>query len=713
MTSETTLIPKASDATHLQSLNPEQRLAVETLEGPVLVLAGAGTGKTRVLVNRINHILFEQRAWPSEILAVTFTNRAANEMRERIAEHSGPLASSLWLGTFHSISARLLRRHAHLLGYSDRFNIIDTDDQLRLIKQLLKEENLPHTKDMCKQILGYIESWKDRGLTPEKLSSNHAPDELALQAISTYKAYQSRLLSLDAMDFGDLLLNCLVLFQVHPDVLELYQSRFKYILIDEYQDTNVSQYLWVRLLAQGHNNLCCVGDDDQSIYGWRGAEVTNILRFEKDFPGAKVVRLEQNYRSTQHILAAASALIEKNNQRLGKKLWTDELGGERVHIKSTWDGKEEARWVAEEVEDLQRKKIPLSEIAILIRAGFQTREFEECFLQMGIPHRIIGGFRFYERQEIRDAIAYLRLISNEKDGLAFERIINVPKRGLGPATLQKIHTCARDKNCAITEAALHLIASGEIKGKAGETFKGFFNLLEDWRTYAESHTPEETLNHVLRTSGYRTYWRDQNSLEASGRIENLNELARAMREFETLNAFLEHVSLVMENVQKNTQEAVTIMTIHSAKGLEFDHVFLAGWEEGVFPSERSRTEGRDLEEERRLAYVGLTRARKKASISFALNRHFFGQWSSNPPSRFIQELPQENILELPASFQRFKTSAPMMSDVTPKKFRVGDQAFHVKFGPGRVTEVSGQHITVHFKHAGIKKILEDFLEKTS
>ncbi len=704
------LVETSPEPNHLSALNPEQKKAVQALDGPLLVLAGAGTGKTRVLVHRINHILHEGKAWPSEILAVTFTNRAAGEMRERIAQHSGHMASSLWLGTFHSISARILRRHAKLLGYSERFNIIDTDDQLRLIKQILKDADLPHAKDICKQVLGYIETWKDRGLIPEKITSNHTLDEISLQALNTYHTYQQRLIALDAMDFGDLLLNCLTLFQAHPDILQDYQARFKYILIDEYQDTNVAQYLWVRLLAQSHQNLCCVGDDDQSIYGWRGAEVANILKFEKDFPTAQVVRLEQNYRSTRHILAAASSLIEKNQQRLGKNLWTDEPGGERVHLKSTWDGKEEARWVAEEIEELHRKKVPLSEVAILVRAGFQTREFEECFLQMAIPHRIIGGFRFYERQEVRDAIAYLRLISHDKDGLAFERIINVPKRGIGAATLQKIHAHARTQNCAITEAAQQLLQSGIIKGKGGEKLTAFFQQLDDWRHYAQDHSLEELLNHVLLTSGYKDYWREQNTLESKGRLENLQELAHAVREFDSMHAFLEHVSLVMENVQNTTQESVTIMTIHSAKGLEFDYVFLTGWEEGIFPSERSRMEGRDLEEERRLAYVGLTRARKRASISFALNRYFFGQWSSNPPSRFIQDLPKDHILELPASFQRFR-SAPTMMDVSPKKFQVGERVFHLKFGYGHITHISGQHVQVTFDHAGPKKILEDFLQK--
>lgn len=705
-------ITKAEIPGHIRGLNAPQKEAVEHLEGPLLVLAGAGTGKTRVLVHRINHIFFEGRAWPSEVLAVTFTNKAANEMRTRVMEHSGQMSSSLWLGTFHSISVRILRRHAKLMGYSERFNIIDTDDQLRLIRQILKDSNQTHSKEVCKQFLGHIESWKDRGLIPEKVSVSHLVSDVHEQALFIYKTYQQRLMALDAMDFGDLILNCLTLFQTQPEILKEYQERFKYILVDEYQDTNVAQYLWVRILAQKHQNLCCVGDDDQSIYGWRGAEVANILRFEKDFPGAKVVRLEQNYRSTYHILAAASALISKNQQRLGKTLWTDDEGGEKVHIKSAWDAKEEARWIAEEIEDLQRQKIDLSSIAILVRAGFQTREFEECFLQMGIPHRIVGGFRFYERQEIRDALAYLRLIAHDKDGLAFERIINVPKRGIGTATLQKIHTCAREKNCSFSDAAQNLLETEQLKGKGADKLREFFSQLENWRSFALNNALPELVAHVMKSSGYQAYWHQQNSLESRGRLENIQELIRAVKDYETLDDFLEHVSLVMENVKGIDQSNVTIMTIHSSKGLEFDYVFLSGWEEGVFPSERSRL-ANDLEEERRLAYVGLTRARKKAFISFALNRQFFGQWSSNPPSRFIRDLPQENILELPASFQRLKGGVSSGRIHTHQKFSIGERVFHVKFGYGLITHVSGAQVDVTFDCTGPKKILEEFLKKTT
>ncbi|MAP24189.1 MAG: DNA helicase II [Rickettsiales bacterium] len=713
MSSEFSLCTKKNETPqHLRSLNSPQREAVEYLDGPLLILAGAGTGKTRVLVHRINHIFFEGKAWPSEVLAVTFTNKAASEMRTRVTDHSGQMASGLWLGTFHSISAKILRRHAKLLGYSERFNIIDTDDQLRLIRQILKDTNQAHSKELCKQFLGFIESWKDRGLVPEKVTLSHLISEVHEQALDIYKIYQQRLLALDAMDFGDLILNNLVLFQRYTDVLKDYQERFKYILVDEYQDTNVAQYLWVSILAQKHRNLCCVGDDDQSIYGWRGAEVANILRFEKDFQGAKVIRLEQNYRSTHHILSAASALIAKNQQRLGKTLWTDEREGEKVHVKSTWDAREEARWIAEEIENLQRQKIDLSSIAILVRAGFQTREFEECFLQMGIAHRIIGGFRFYERQEIRDVLAYLRLIAHDKDGLAFERIINVPKRGIGTATLQKIHLFSREKNCSFSDAARVLLEEGQLKGKGAEKLKEFFTQLDKWRDFSSNNTLPDLVSHVVKSSGYMDYWNKQNTLESRGRTENVQELVRAVKDYETLEEFLEHVSLVMENTQGFDKSNVTIMTIHSAKGLEFDYVFLAGWEEGVFPSERSR-QANDLEEERRLAYVGLTRARKKAFISFALNRYFFGQWSSNPPSRFIRDLPQENIIELPSSFQRLKGDMPTITPTSHKKFSVGERVFHIKFGYGYVTYISGEQVDVTFEHTGPKKILEGFLKKTN
>jgi DNA helicase-2/ATP-dependent DNA helicase PcrA len=684
----------AAGAPYLAGLNPEQRLAVETLDGPVLVLAGAGTGKTRVLTVRIAHILATGRARPGEILAVTFTNKAAREMKTRVGDIVGGVVEGMpWLGTFHSIGVKILRRHAEMVGLKSDFTILDVDDQIRLLKQLLEAENIDEKRWPARVLAMLIDGWKNRGLTPEQVPPGEAAVFANGKGLKLYKAFQERLKILNAADFGDLLLECIRLFREHPEVLRQYQGRFKFILVDEYQDTNVAQYLWLRLLAQRANkpsplageggssrseepgegprlgapeqpspgalrapaspaggeanskNICCVGDDDQSIYGWRGAEVDNILRFEHDFPGAKVIRLERNYRSTGHILAAASHIIAHNEGRLGKTLRTDDELGEKVTVTGSWDSEEEARTIGEEIEQLQRGGHRLNEIAILVRASFQMREFEDRFVTLGLPYRVIGGPRFYERAEIRDALAYLRVVNSPADDLAFERIVNVPKRGLGDATVQVLHDHARKRRVPLTEAARAIVETDELKPKPRGALRGVLESFERWRKQRDALPHNELAEIILDESGYTEMWQKDRSADAAGRLENLKELVRSMEEFENLQGFLEHISLVMDKDKSADADAVNIMTLHSAKGLEFNTVFLPGWEEGLFPHQRTLDDqGRaGLEEERRLAHVGLTRARKRAKIYFATNRRMHGLWQTNIPSRFLDELPEAHV----------------------------------------------------------------------
>jgi len=631
---------------YLSGLNPPQREAVLTTEGPVLMLAGAGTGKTAALTARLAHIIATRRAWPSQILAVTFTNKAAREMKERVSAISGGAIEGLpWLGTFHSVAARMLRDHAELVGLQSNFTILDTDDQLRLLKQLILAANLDEKRWPARQLAGLIDRWKNRGLTPDQLDAAEREAYAAGRGQEFYAAYQARLKTLNACDFGDLLLHMLVILRTHPDVLTGYRDRFRYILVDEYQDTNSSQYEWLRLLAEPRRNLCCVGDDDQSIYSWRGAEVANILRFEVDFPGAAVIRLEQNYRSTPHILGAATGLIAHNSGRLGKTLWTAHDEGDKVRVIGVWDGPEEARRVGEELEGHSRGGGTLDDAAILVRAQFQTREFEERFIAIGLAYQIVGGFRFYERAEIRDALAYLRLIAQPADDLAFDRIVNVPKRGLGDKAVARIHNFARATGQPLLLAAAQMLDSDELTPQARRSLGRFVGDIAKWRSQAATLPHPELARLMLDESGYTAILAAERSAEAAGRLENLTELTRAMEDYETLGAFLEHVSLVMDNDAARGEPRVTIMTIHAAKGLEFPLVFLAGWEEGVFPSQRALDEGglASLEEERRLAYVAITRARTSAFILHAANRRIYGQWTSSIPSRFIAELPDEHI----------------------------------------------------------------------
>jgi len=726
--------PSELELPHLSGLNPEQKQAVVTTEGPLLVLAGAGTGKTRVLTTRIAHLLTTKRAFAGQILSVTFTNKAANEMRERVTKllvengFDPQAAASVWLGTFHSIGAKILRRHAELVGLTPQFTILDDDDQQRLIKQLLILNNIDHQKYPPRVILTVIQSWKDRGLTYDKV--NAEPNTYTAEGVGAklYPIYQNRLKALNCCDFGDLLLHNLTIFAEHQNVLQEYANRFKYILVDEYQDANTAQYLWLRLLALGHGNLCCVGDDDQSIYGWRGAEVGNILKFEKDYPSAEVIRLERNYRSTAPILKAASALIANNESRLGKTLWTEDVGGSPLRIKSVWDDAEEARFVGEEIEAFQRDKMRLSHMAVLVRAGYQTRAFEERFMTLAIPYKVIGGLRFYERMEIRDAVAYLRIIHQPHDDLAFERIINTPKRGIGKATLEQLHISARERNSSIYSALENLLATNGLKGKTAATLQNLLNQFAHWRHASTEKTVSELADMVMEESGYRAMWQADKTPEAAGRIENLRELVRALGDFGNLGDFLEHVGLVTEGNAQASDDMVSIMSLHAAKGLEFDAVFLTGWEEGLFPSQRTLDESgtRGLEEERRLAYVGITRARKFATISHAANRRIYNQWQSSIPSRFIDELPADVVETMegngpynkraagPALFQRgveniLATRVETAPEALPA-LRKGARVKHEQFGYGVILNVEGDHLQVAFKHAGVKKMLADYVE---
>jgi DNA helicase-2/ATP-dependent DNA helicase PcrA len=693
----------ATGPRYLDGLNPEQREAVETLDGPVLVLAGAGTGKTRVLTTRIAHILSQGRARPNEILSVTFTNKAARAMKLRLGQMLGQAVEGMaWLGTFHSIGGRILRTHAEMAQLKSNFTVLDVDDQVRLLKQLLQAEDIDDKRWPARMLAGLIDGWKNRGLTPSQVPAGEAAVFGNGKGGKLYASYQERLKVLNAADFGDLLLENIRIFREHPDVLRQYQGRFKFILVDEYQDTNVAQYLWLRLLAQAPSkpgsaastvipgraespnpesgdkedsprdsgfaptgapriddgniipppaaipppkNICCVGDDDQSIYGWRGAEVDNILRFDHDFPGAKVIRLERNYRSTGHILAAASYLIAHNEGRLGKTLRTEDVDGEKVTVTGAWDSEEEARAIGEELEELQRKGEKLNEAAILVRASYQMREFEDRFVTLGLPYRVIGGPRFYERAEVRDALAYLRVINSPADDLAFERIVNVPKRGLGDATVQMLHDHARKRRIPLFEAARAVVDTDELKPKARGSLRELILQFDRWRAQREVTLHTELAEIVLDESGYTEMWQKDRSADAAGRLENLKELVRSMEEFENLQGFLEHISLVMDRDSGAEDDAVSLMTLHSAKGLEFDNVFLPGWEEGLFPSQRTLDEqGRaGLEEERRLAHVGLTRARRRAKLYFATNRRIHGTWTTTIPSRFLDELPAASV----------------------------------------------------------------------
>ncbi|MFZ3581126.1 ATP-dependent helicase [Loktanella sp. DJP18] len=766
-------MPSRGAGPYLDGLNPAQKAAVLALDGPVLMLAGAGTGKTRALTARIAHLLVTGTAQPHQVLAVTFTNKAAREMKNRVGRLMGETVEGMpWLGTFHAICVKLLRRHAELVGLKSNFTILDTDDQIRLMKQLIVAEGIDEKRWPPRMLAGIIDGWKNKAFTPDKvpLADAGAFDQ---RGVDLYAAYQRRLLDLNACDFGDLLLHMVTIFQTHADVLEMYQKRFRYILVDEYQDTNVAQYLWLRLLAAAHRNICCVGDDDQSIYGWRGAEVGNILRFEKDFRGAVVVKLEQNYRSTEHILAAASGVISANKGRLGKTLFTEATGGEKVRLIGHWDGEEEARWIGEEIEALQRgtrglDKVGLDDQAILVRASHQMRAFEDRFLTIGLPYRVIGGPRFYERLEVRDAMAYFRLAVSPDDDLAFERIVNTPKRGLGDKAVQTIQKAARSNGVGLVEGARIVVQAKLLGGKGLRELAQLVDGLDRWhgQVRAEADTHQELAEMILDESGYTGMWQADKTPEAPGRLENLKELVKALDNFENLQGFLEHVALIMDNETEQEGEKVSIMTLHAAKGLEFPAVFLPGWEDGLFPSQRSMDESglKGLEEERRLAYVGITRAEALCTISFAANRRVYGQWQSALPSRFIDELPEDHVevLTPPGLYGGGYGAAGMAASASPKlreesmsdlhqkahdanvynspgwrrlqargqargmsqpaearnmvidldavsAFTTGDRVFHQKFGYGVIEGIEGDKLDIAFDKAGSKKVVAKFV----
>ena len=729
-------------------LNDPQKEAVYHTQGPILVLAGAGTGKTGVLTTRLIRLLIEKIALPGEILSVTFTNKAANEMRERITNQIGDMSSGLkWLGTFHSVGAQILRFHPNKLGLENDFIILDTDDQVRLLKQIIKDENIDDKRWPAKQLLNLIDKWKNKGLYPEDISSNDGDYFANGKGHLLYKIYRERLKYFNAVDFGDLILESIRLFENNQDILESYQNRFKYILVDEYQDTNVSQYKLLKLLTGKYQNICCVGDDDQSIYSWRGAEISNILRFEKDFPEAKTIRLEENYRSTGHILTAASKLIENNESRLGKTLWTNSGEGEKITVKSNWDGEEEARQITSELEKLSLKNYNLDETAILVRASFQMREFEDRFISVGLPYKVIGGPRFYERKEIRDVNAYLRLATQPNDSLALERIINTPKRGIGETSVKKIRDRSKENNKPLIESIKELIDEKSFKGKTADSLDKLVKLVFHWNQLIKEEDKVDIAEIIIEDSGYLEMLRNDKSLTAEGRVENVYELFRSLEPFESIKAYLEHISLVMEIDSNQYGKKVSLMTLHAAKGLEFDYVFLPGWEEGVFPNQRAVDEGglEALEEERRLAYVGVTRAKKKASIYYAANRRMHNQWISSIPSRFVTELPEENIetdlsnyagekelfkeqeyidfdqseYETPGwERARFESKSRTIEHKNSENYVVNDSPFelnenvtHKKFGKGIILSIDGKKLTINFGSKGTRKVMENFVEK--
>ncbi len=771
----------------LQNLNQAQRDAVLQSEGPLLVLAGAGTGKTRVLTSRIIHIINSYLASPLQILAVTFTNKAAAEMKKRIGEVIGDQVNNLWIGTFHGIAARITRRHAEVVGLKNDFTIIDQDDQLRLLKQIIADFNIDTKQFPAKNYLNKISRMKDFGAAQSLYnqgnsgvasaqnqqgqgSSQFSQGDGGLPKFKeVFSVYQSRLKSMNAADFGDLLAYNLEIFNKAPEVLSYYQDKFHYILVDEYQDTNNVQYQWLLRLAAKHQNICAVGDDDQSIYSWRGANIANILRFEKDFTNAHVIRLEQNYRSTGNILKAADSVILNNKERHGKTLWTEAGEGEPVKLFSFIDDRSEASTITETISNYYRqRKYKLAEAAILVRAGYQTRAFEEAFIKASLPYRIIGGMKFYERMEVKDAICYLRTVANVADDLALSRIINVPKRGVGDSTINNLYQKGKSENISLYSAISGAIANNELKGKAKDALKSLLDQIERWRKSLENSSLAETAKLILAESGYTQMWRSENTLESQGRLENIDEFVNSLSEFSNITEFLEYVSLVEAKEEKLGQDAVSVMTVHAAKGLEFNLVFIPGLEDGVFPSSRSVEERNGVEEERRLLYVAITRARKELVMCYAQTRFVFGDYQSSLPSRFLKELPEnvKVIADNSGGFQRnnavgiagnaggfqrnaYASSATKLQGLSRDFSRLSEQprnstqglaaqyssaiqsrfaaapqnsasanisdplfgkrVFHQKFGYGKVREIEGSKLSIDFEKSGRKVVMKDFI----
>ncbi len=629
----------------IENLNKEQKDAVMSTEGPNLIVAGAGSGKTRVLTTRLIHIINQKKAFPNQILCVTFTNKAAKEMQNRVMQHIKGSSNSIpWLGTFHSISVKLLRRHAEALGYKSNFTILDTDDQKKLIRNIVKAEDLDAKKFSPQLIIYHIDQWKNKGLLPKDVKLNTS-SSIVKSILKVYQVYQNKTRDLNAFDFGDLILFCVKLFEEHQDIREIYHNNFKYILVDEFQDTNYIQNKWLNILVNNKQNICCVGDDDQSIYSWRGAEIKNFLTFDKIYKNCKVFKLEQNYRSTKNILDTASNLIANNSNRVGKKLWSSASQGETVKLNCYRTGKEEAQGISDIIEQKIKKKYSLNEVSILVRAIYQTREFEERFLQIGIGYRVLGGIKFYERAEIKDAISYLRIINQKFDDLALERVIGAPKRGVGDSTLNQVYSFAKKNKLCLEDSINKTIESGGFKPKIQSSLNQLLNLINKWRKDCLKMKHYDLLKIVLDESGYSAMLKNKKDLENENRLENIKELLRAMHDYENLQSFLEHVSLASSIDQEWQGAKVNLMTMHAAKGLEFDVVFLPGWEEGLFPHQKSLEEKGDfaLEEERRLAYVGITRAKKEAYLSFAMKRSYHGDWIDALPSRFINEIPDGSV----------------------------------------------------------------------
>ena len=690
------------------------------MNGPLIVLAGAGTGKTRVLTTKLSKIIRENYANPYEILTVTFTNKAANEMKNRVESILRINTAGWWIGTFHSMGARILRKNPEIVGLKKQFTIIDTDDQLKLLKQVLSFHNIDDKRWPAKNLSYVIQRWKDKGLNPDNIDQ-HGSDFANNKGAILYETYQKRLKTLNAADYGDLLLQNLNMFHIQPDIKNYYKNKFKFVLVDEYQDTNLCQYQWLQNIVNKNQNICVVGDDDQSIYSWRGAEVKNIFKFEKEYDKVKVIKLEKNYRSKANILNAANFLISNNKNRMGKDLWTDDDAGEKIEIINVNNNEEEATYISDKIEELLSSGVLLESFAILVRASYQTRAFEDRFIKIGMPYKIIGGTKFYERLEIRDALAFLRIVASDYDDLAFERIINVPKKGIGEKTIRSIEVFRREKDLSLIQATKELVKINYFSNKINNNLSNFIKLIEKWRNQ-KTLNASELAETILDESGYTEMWQNDKSVEAESRLDNLKELINAISEFDTIRSFIEHIQLVMDNELNNKNNSVNILTFHASKGLEFENIFLPGWEEEVFPNKRALEErlNEGLEEERRLAYVGITRAQKRVWILHANSRIIHGQWFYSIPSRFLSELPSDNIISNSDTNANYFGNLDYQNNILENNntyienkdtILKGDRVFHQKFGYGLVINLENDNAEVKFEKTSTKKVKIDYLIK--